>query len=131
MASTTQIDRIWLRKKRKRRSKFNNRRVKIQGHWFDSQKEGNRFLVLMQDLKEGRIRNLELQVPFNLEVNGVHICKYVADFVYEREVDWSDEKPCMKVWVRIVNDAKGYKTRVYKIKKALMKACHGIDILET
>jgi hypothetical protein len=51
-------------------------------------------------------------------VGGETICRYVADFVYVR-----DEK-------RIVEDVKGLKTAVYKLKKRLMKAVHKIEIQE-
>lgn len=49
------------------------------------------------------------------------VCVYVADFVY---LDLFDGK-------EIVEDAKGYRTAIYKLKKKLMKAVHSIDIFET
>jgi hypothetical protein len=68
-----------------------------------------------------KITGLRRQVSFDLTVNGVLICRYVADFVY-----W-EGKP-MRV---VVEDAKGYATEVYRLKRKLMLACHKIEILET
>ena len=63
-----------------------------------------------------------MQVRFNLMVNDQKICAYIADFCYERE----DKDG---VWHYIVDDAKGVETPEFKLKKKLMKACLGIDIL--
>jgi hypothetical protein len=30
----------------------------------------------------GLISDLECQVPFNVEINGVHLCRWTADFRY-------------------------------------------------
>jgi hypothetical protein len=62
-----------------------------------------------------------LQVKYSLDVNGVHIANYYADFVY---FDYRFSK-------EICEDSKGVRTADYKLKAKLMKACHGIDILET
>jgi hypothetical protein len=69
-----------------------------------------------------RIRNLQRQVPYRLEVGGKLVCKYIADFVYEEYVGAE--------WKPVVADAKGYPTPMYKLKKKLMLACLGIEIRE-
>ena len=69
--------------------------------------------------KAGEIDELARQVRFRLDVNGVHVAVYVADFTYVRDGE------------RITEDVKGAITPVYRLKKKLMKACHGIEILET
>ncbi len=62
---------------------------------------------------------IELQVPFKIVHNEVKICKYVADFVtYDNN------------GVRTVIDCKGFKTPIYNLKKKLVKAFYGIDIVE-
>ena len=67
------------------------------------------------------VTNLKLQVPFDLNVNGQKICKYIADFTYTiRNIDNTSEE--------IVEDAKGIETPEFKLKKKLMKAIHNIDI---
>jgi hypothetical protein len=70
------------------------------------------------------VRNLELQVRFNLIVNDQKICAYIADFQYERQNKDN-------FWCSIVEDAKGVETPEFKLKKKLMKACLGIEIYLT
>lgn len=69
-------------------------------------------------LKAGLISNLRLQVPYQITVNGMKVCKYVADFVYEDK------------GVEIVEDVKGMKTPIYNLKKKLMKAVFGVVVSE-
>jgi hypothetical protein len=104
-----------------RRNKYGNRKVEFDGHLFDSLKELRRYKELRLLEKAKRISQLELQPKFALEVNGVSVCTYVADFHY-----WDHDT---SRWV--VEDSKGVRTPVYRLKKKLMKACLGIDILET
>lgn len=101
-------------------NKYRNKPVIIDGIKFPSIKEGNRYLVLKQQQKEGKIQLLKRQVTYKLIVNDILICKYRADFVYY-DMDGT----------LIVEDAKGYRTPEYKLKRSLMKAVHGIDIKET
>lgn len=68
----------------------------------------------------GLIKNLELQPKYSMDVCGIHICNYVADFRYRD----SNGKA-------ITEDVKGVKTAVYRIKAKLLKALHDIDVLET
>lgn len=94
----------------------------IVGILFDSIREAKRWLELLQLEKDGKIEKLQRQVPYNLDVNGVHICRYVADFQYTLVNDY--RLPFL------VEDAKGHRTREYQLKKKLMKAVWGIDIVE-
>jgi len=86
---------------------------------FASRGEMLRYQELRLLEKTAWIRDLRRQVSYDLTVNGQLVARYVADFTY-----WEDNR-----WV--VEDAKGYETEVYRIKKKLMKACHGIEVLET
>lgn len=119
------IDRI--HKTPKKPSKFLNRKVKIDGHTFDSQKEANRYTELTQLLKLGMIADLRLQVAFPIVVNGVTVCKYVADFVYAERLN-GDE------FGEVIEDVKSAFTRknpVYRLKKKLLEASTGKKIRET
>jgi len=109
-------------KRRGSRPKYGNKKVIIQGIKFDSKWEGEHYLYLKSLERAGTIKDLELQVRFNLMVNDQKICAYIADFCYKRE----DKDG---VWHDIVDDAKGVETPEFKLKKKLMKACLGIDIL--
>jgi hypothetical protein len=103
------------------RNKYGNRRVEFDGHVFDSLKEMRRYKELTLLEKAKRISQLELQPKFALEVYFTLVCTYVADFRYLNHDTGQ--------WV--VEDSKGVRTPVYRLKKKLMKACLGIDILET
>jgi hypothetical protein len=102
-----------------KKSKFNAKVVWIDGIRFDSTWEGKRYSQLKLLERTGHISNLQMQVPYPMEINNVVICKYLADFVY------------VKKEIVIVEDAKGFITPEYRIKKKLMKAIHNIEILET
>lgn len=100
---------------------------------FDSLKEARHYDELMLKLKAGEIRDLKLQHDFTLseayttfDGHRMRPMKYRADFVFERVGD--DGK-----WERVVQDVKGGKatqTRVYAIKKRLMKERLGIEVVE-
>jgi hypothetical protein len=106
-----------------RRGKYNNRKTVINGIKFDSKKEAEHYLMLQLLLRAGVIKDLRLQVPFVLKVNGLKVCTYLADFVYR-------EKDNSRKWVEVVCDVKGVRTPIYNLKKKLMRAIHGVEILE-
>jgi hypothetical protein len=102
-------------------SKWHNIPRRVDGILFQSQKESYRYVVLKAMAASGDVSDLELQVRFKLDVKGVHICDYIADFVYEDNV-----RKC-----HVVEDVKGARTEIFKLKKRLMLAVHGIDVEET
>lgn len=100
-------------------SKFNARRVVVDGHTFDSEAEGRRYAALAALERAGKIAGLELQPRFDCVVAGVKICVYVADFRYRRD------------GAAVVEDVKGVRTAVYCLKRKLAEACHpGLVITE-
>lgn len=107
--------------------KYRNKPTEVDGYKFGSKAEAKRWTDLKLLQAAGRIRNLECQhsskaaCTFRLEVNGMLIARYVADFVYE-------EAPA---WVKVIEDKKGYPTPIYRLKRKLMEAVHGIEIRET
>ena len=103
-------------------SKYHNRKVEIDGIKFDSTKEGERYLELKLLLKAGKIRDLQMQVEFELipKQGGERACKYKADFVYNMA----------DTGKMVVEDVKGKRTREYIIKRKLMLWRHGIKIVE-
>lgn len=107
------------------RHKFRAIPTTVDNIRFSSKKEAKRYQELKILEKAGAVSDLRLQVPYELAVNGMKICKYVADFVYQGW-DYDD-----KTWFTVIEDCKGYKTPEYKLKAKLMKAVHGIEILET
>jgi len=102
-------------------SKYRNKKVEYDGYKFDSIREKNRYMDLRLLEKAKEIRDIRLQVKYDLDVNGVRITTYKADFVYWDLINKRE----------VVEDSKGYPNDRYPMKKKLMKAIHGIDIFET
>lgn len=106
-------------------NKYGNRKVNLDGQVFDSVHEAQRYQELLLLLRAGAITDLQRQVPFELIPTQRHNnkvierpVKYVADFVY------------MENGERIVEDAKGVRTKEYVIKRKLMLQRYGIQIRE-
>ena len=101
-----------------KQNKYNNVKTETGGIRFDSKKEAERYEDLMAMLKAGEITDLKLQHTFTLQeaykdpdgekVAGI---KYIADFTYYDSAGNF-----------VIEDVKGVKTDVYKIKKKLMAA---------
>lgn len=102
-----------------KKNKYGAVRKEVDGHSFHSTGEAKRYLMLKQEQELGMISFLLIQKKYPLIVNGVHIEDYVADFVY------------MDEGRLVIEDFKGYRTPVYEIKKKLMFALYGAEILET
>ena len=103
-------------------SKYHAKATIIDDIRFASKKEANRYcqLKLLERAKE--ITNLQLQVPYTLIPKSKYgrAIKYIADFTYIN-----------KEGKEVVEDTKGFKTDVYKLKKRLMAETYGINIKET
>lgn len=107
----------------RQRSKYNSVRVRWNDMWFDSIYEMNaaKKLESMRRAKamRDRVVAIEYQVKFPIVMNKAKICDYIADFV----VEFADGR------IDVI-DAKGVRTSVYRLKQKMMKAVHGIDIVE-
>ena len=105
----------------KKPRKYRNEPTEIDGIKFDSRKEAGRYFVLKRMQNAGEITGLERQPRFPIEVNGVKITRYTADFAY---TDANGD--------RVVEDVKSSatKTRPYVMRKKLVKALYGIDVKE-
>jgi hypothetical protein len=91
----------------------------VDGITFASKKEAKRYTELKLLERAGEISRLELQPRYDITINGVKICTYVADFRY-----FSKAK-------LVVEDCKGYLTPVYRIKRKLVMALYNVEILES
>lgn len=99
-------------------NKYRAIRTEVDGIMFASKKEAMRYKELKFLLQEQRISDLVLQPKFPIEVNGKKICTYIADFIYNED------------GIQVVEDVKGVKTSVYRIKKKLTEAIYNITIKE-
>jgi hypothetical protein len=104
--------------------------TEVDGYLFDSEKEAARFVELRMEHWAGEINGflfLKRDLRWPLRINGALICTYEADFAYYRR----DPHTGVFSDKLVVEDCKGFQTPAYKLKRKLMKALHGIDILET
>lgn len=103
------------------RSKYRAEPTEVDGIPFASKMEARRYRELRLAERAGEICELQLQVRYPITVNGVRVCTYVADFVYTET----------RTGLFVVEDVKGFRTRVFVLKKQLMQAVYGITIRET
>ena len=106
-----------------RRSKYNAHPVEIDGHRFASRAEARRYEELRLLERAGEIRDLVVHPSFELVVGGQRVGAYVADFA------WRGPEPLAEL---VVEDVKSPATRtpVYRLKRKLMLAVHGIEVVE-
>lgn len=98
-----------------RGSKYKNRKTVVDGIKFDSIKESVRYDLLKRAKADGYVKWFLRQVPFRLPGGTI----WRADFL----VVWKDGSIT-------IEDVKGYRTQVYKIKKREVEAQYGIEIVE-
>lgn len=124
------------------KSKYNNKKIVVDGITFDSQKEAMRYGQLKLLERAGEISDLKLQVPFELLPNqyetierfskggkrlkdGLKLVErgvtYVADFTYNTGG---------KIVVEDVKSKATRKKESYIIKRKLMRYLKGIAIKE-
>lgn len=101
-------------------SKYGAKRTEVDGIVFASKAEARRYQELRLLERAGEIERLELQPRYPLVVNTVTIGTYVGDFRY---LDTRNGR-------RTVEDVKGVRTPVYRLKCKLVKALYDIDIVE-
>lgn len=107
------------------RSKYHAKKTVVDGITFDSKREADRYLVLKSMEEDGTIEDLRRQVRYELvpafDVDGRHYRPvfYVADFVYVE-----DGK-------EVIEDVKGMKTDMYRLKRKLVAYRYGMNIRET
>ena len=112
----------------------NIKRVKVDGHTFDSGTEAQRYQVLKKRQAKGSITSLKIHPRIPIIVNDGPVLlrsqrykngrrmTYVADFSY-----WDVAEA--QIIIEDVKMASGYRTEVYKIKRALVEAM-GLEIVE-
>lgn len=112
-------------------NKFGAKKKMVDGIGFDSTHEADRYMALRLEEKAGQICNLKMQVPLQVEINGEHVFTYICDFVYERK---AAPGPGDGFWVLFHEDAKGYRKgavyQLFRLKKAIIKAALGIEVIE-
>jgi len=108
-------------------SKYRAQPVFVDGIRFDSKREAKRWQELKLLERAGEISDLERQVSIDLlgrdgpilTDSGKRVRRYVADFRYFDH----------KLGAHVIEDAKGFPTAEYKIKRAILAAM-GVEIKE-
>lgn len=102
-------------------NKYNNKKTIYNGIKFDSLIEMRRYAQLELLLKAGKISELELQKKYilldkykNGDNKTIRKIEYIADFKYKDNIK-------NKI---VVEDVKGIKTEVYKLKKKLFESIY-------
>ena len=108
-----------------RRSKYGNTRTVVDGISFASKAEAKRYGELKLLERAGEIVHLRLQPEFKLwGRGGTVICKYRADFAYMTiGIDGMMQS-------ETVEDVKGVRTPVYRLKAKMFQDCYGFAITE-
>lgn len=101
-----------------KRSKFGNVKTTVDGIVFDSAREARHWVELQAFESSGEIQKLKRQVSYELHVNEIKVCKIILDFEC-----WVGDK-------LIVLDSKGMRTPTYIIKKKMLDAEYGLEIVE-
>lgn len=113
-----------------RPSKYGSRKQTVDGITFDSRREATRYSVLRLEERAGRIRDLELQQPY-----AIYVPKFsqgsTRDVVAVVLVAaWRSDFRYIRNGVTVIEDAKGFRNRLYRLKKKCVEAQYGITITE-
>lgn len=100
-------------------SKYKAVKTEVDGIVFDSKKEAARYGQLKLLVRAGHIKNLTMQTPLPVSINGVKIFTYKPDFIYNEDGNL------------VIEDCKGFRTDVYRLKKKAIEAAYSIKIRET
>lgn len=110
-----------------KRSKYGNVKTVVDGITFDSKKEADRYRVLKAQEEAGEISHLERQGKIYL-MSGTTFVKYDSG----RKAFWKFDFAyfCPKRNRRVIEDVKGVRTDVFKLKKAVLTACYPGILIE-
>ena len=108
-------------------NKYNAKRTEVDGKSFDSKAEAERYVYLLEQVRNGHIRDLELQPKLVFMVYGDPVksaagrtLSYKPDFKY-----WKKDTVGGKVhWTPVYEDVKGVATDLWKFKWAFAKATY-------
>jgi len=110
-----------------RAGKFNAQPTTVDNIRFASKAEARRYAELKLLEKAGEIARLERQPVFPIygykqlgSGESTHVCNYVADFGYYD----------VRAKVQVIEDVKGVRTPVYRLKRKLVEAQYDFTITE-
>ena len=92
----------------------------VDGVVFDSKAEATRYRELQLMERANEITSLECQYKFAYWYKDVKVFTYIADFVYRH----------IKSRQVVIEDVKGVRTPIYRLKKKLIELQYGFTITE-
>ncbi|MET0742970.1 MAG: hypothetical protein ABWY78_06325 [Microvirga sp.] len=102
----------------------------VDGELFQSKREAKAYIARLVEESAGLIRNLRRGKKERIELHTVSptgevrkVCSYEPDFLYDESAG-SD-------WRAVVEDVKGWRQDIYKLKKRWLEIEYGIIIRET
>lgn len=99
------------------RTKFNARKVRLDGYVFDSIDESLRYGELKLLQRIGHVASLTVHPKWPIEINGIRVCFVELDFKYlDKNGDWRYE------------DVKGADTAMSRLKRRMLEAAHEITV---
>lgn len=108
---------------RRKANKYGSKKTIYNGVKYDSAKEASFAEKLDLLFKAKEVIYWQRQVTYDLVVNGSKICSYRLDFkvmMKNGEFEYWDIKGCKT----------GSAYQMFLLKKKLMAACHGIEVIE-
>lgn len=104
----------------RRTHKYSAVKATRDGQTFASRAEARRYGLLKHRVEQGEISDLTCHPSWELEVNGVRIGRYTADFSYTLD------------GALVVEDVKSAPTRTtdYRLRVKLLFALHGVSVIE-
>jgi hypothetical protein len=85
----------------------------LEGHTFNNENEYRRYRGLVQLLKEGRIKNLQVNPEYELRVNDCYIAKYAPTFLFFDEARQTHRY--IQIMPRSINPALEIKIRLFEV----------------
>ena len=110
-----------------KQSKYHNKKVYYDGHWFDSQKEKSWYIKYKLMEQAGEIKDLKMQVPFTLIETFKLQDKTYIKTIYKADFTFIDKQGKYHV---IDVKSPSTRTQVYQLKKKLLAWKYGIEIEE-
>lgn len=107
----------------KKRSKYFNKKILLDGYEFDSLAEANRYRELKRKVRARQIYALRVHPIYELWANDKRICKYIGDFEYK-----VDTRGGPQVVVEDVKNPVTAKLAAFRLKWRMMDAILNIQV---
>lgn len=102
------------------RNKYGAKKTEVNGIVFDSMAEAGRYKHLKRLEEVGKIESLELQPAFVLQPSFKHQGKTIRAITYKADFKYTEGSEDGQKAVVVVEDKKGFRTEVYKLKRKML-----------